>query len=107
MFSEGTKCKLAPNVKAALFMRDVRLMWRRPESNRCPNIPVESFLHVYFRIDCREDAGTKHTNNFLRRIVLSPAHFVAGQHPLFVLSRRRHWKVANLCGGPNDYLITD
>ena len=81
--------------------------WRRPESNRCPNISVESFLHVYFRIACREGAGTEHTNIFLRRIVLSHAHFVAGQHPLFVLSRRRHWKVAILCGGPNDYLITD
>ncbi len=81
--------------------------WRRPESNRCPNISVESFLHVYFRIACREGAGTKHTNIFLSCIFLSNRHSLRLQHPLFVLSRRRHWKVAILCGGPNDYLITD
>jgi len=41
------------------------ILWRRPESNRCPNMISKSFLHAYFRINCREIAGTEPTNNFL------------------------------------------
>ena len=40
--------------------------WSCRESNPGPNILAISFLHVYFGINCRENAGTKHTNNFLR-----------------------------------------
>jgi len=49
----------------------------------------KSFLHAYFRIACREIAGTELTNNFLSCIVLSNGHSLPLQHPLFVLSRRR------------------
>ena len=41
------------------------VLWRRPESNRCPNIFAESFLHVYFSINCRKITGTKQTNYLL------------------------------------------
>jgi hypothetical protein len=68
---------------------------------------IKSFLHAYFRIVCREMTGTEQTNHLLRRMVLSPAHFIAGQHPVLFYVGGGTWKQANLCGGPNDYLITD
>lgn len=40
-------------------------LWRRRESNSCPNMISKSFLHAYFRIACREIAGTELTNYFL------------------------------------------
>jgi len=66
------------------------LWWSCRESNPGPNIFAVSFLHVYLRIDCREMAGAQRTNYFLRRMVLSPAHFIAEQHPVLFLSRRRN-----------------
>ena len=59
--------------------------WRRPESNRCPNIFAESFLHVYFGINCREITGAKQTNYFLSWIVLSNRHSLRKQHSVFIL----------------------
>jgi len=38
-------------------------LWRWPDSNRCPNIFVESFLHAYFIITCRQWTGNEQTNS--------------------------------------------
>ncbi|MGZ8550788.1 MAG: hypothetical protein ACXWV2_09010 [Chitinophagaceae bacterium] len=35
---------------------------------------VKSLLHAYFRIDCRDTAGTEQTNSFLSFIVLKDHH---------------------------------
>ncbi len=64
-------------------------LWRRPESNRCPNIFPESFLHVYFVISCRQRTGNEHTNPLLSWMVLSNQHSLWLQHSVLFLSRRR------------------
>jgi hypothetical protein len=55
-------------------------MWRRPESNRCPNIFSKSFLHAYFFIGCRPGAGKEQTNTGLSWIGLSNRHSLLLQH---------------------------
>ncbi len=72
----------------ALVLNEI--LWSRPDSNRCPNKFAISLLHVYLCIDCREKAGTQQTNLLLRRMFLSNRHIIRLQHPVFVLSRRRH-----------------
>lgn len=67
-----------------------KFLWSRPDSNRCPNKFAASFLHVYFCINCRDQAGTERTNLILRRIILGNSHIIPLQHPVFDLSRRRH-----------------
>ncbi len=44
----------------------------------------KSFLHAYFRIACRENAGTEPTNIFLSCIVLSNRHSLRLPQSLFV-----------------------
>jgi len=38
---------------------------------------------------------------------LSNSHSLLLQHPVLFDVGGGNWKQANLCGGPNDYLITD
>jgi hypothetical protein len=56
------------------------LSWRRPDSNRCPNISSESFLHAYFLINCRHEAGREQTNPILSWIFLGNRHSLRLQH---------------------------
>ena len=72
-----------------IFLRMNKYWWSCRESNPGPNIFVASFLHVYFGINCRDNAGTKQTNIILSRMVLSSCHGIQLQQPVFVLSRRR------------------
>jgi hypothetical protein len=67
----------------------------------------KSFLHAYFRINCREMTGTEQTNHLLSCMVLCNSHSLLLQHPVLFDVGGGNWKQANLCGGPNDYLITD
>lgn len=44
--------------------------WSWGDSNPCPNIFFKSFLHAYFRIDCRRLTGPEQTNQPLSWILL-------------------------------------
>jgi len=83
------------------------LSWNRGESNPCPNIAIISFLHAYFIIICRRITGNEQTSYTLSWMVLSNSHSLLLQHPLLIWVGGGTWKEANLCGGPNGYLITD
>jgi len=76
------------------------LLWRWPESNRCPNIFVKSFLHAYFSINCREGAGAEKTNIFLSCIVLSNRHSLRLQQPVSFWFRRSNAVQTNLLSRP-------
>ena len=93
-------------IQALTFNNDYQ--WSCRESNPGPNILAVSLLHVYFCIDCRERAGAKQTNFFLRRIVLSPDYFISGQQPVLFLSRRKSVATGLASyNGPNGYESID
>ena len=52
-------------VLIAIALRTHSDLWSRGESNPCPNILCKSFLHVYFWIGCRDEAGTEQTCRIL------------------------------------------
>jgi hypothetical protein len=58
-------------------------------------------------IACRRFAGHEQTNKILSWIVLGNRHSLRLPHLLLFLVGGGTWKEANLCGGPNGYLITD
>ncbi len=58
--------------RKALGFQGLQDLWRRPESNRCPNITAKSFLHAYFLIACRKRTGKKQTNPLRSCMVLKP-----------------------------------
>ena len=49
------------------------ILWSRRESNPRPNTFCKRFLHAYFLIACREDAGQERTYIFLSWISLLSA----------------------------------
>jgi len=90
-----------------LILGKIPTWWSRPDSNRCPNIVTISFLHAYFFISCRQCTGKEQTNALLSWISLVNRHSLLLQHLLLFWVGGGTWKEANLCGGPNGYLITD
>jgi len=81
--------------------------WRRPGSNRCPNIFFKSFLHAYSVLFFSGTNWKQTTDQFLSCMVLSDHHSLWSQHLVLFWVGGGAWKQANLPGGPNDYLITD
>jgi len=61
----GKLNKKSPVNKLIKFIYRALKWWRRPESNRCPNIFAESFLHVYSILLCREPTGNRQPINSL------------------------------------------
>ncbi|MEY3349053.1 MAG: hypothetical protein RLY46_1092 [Bacteroidota bacterium] len=57
--------------------------WSWWDSNPRPNIFPESFLHAYFSIDCRNQAGAEQTNRILSCMVLINRHSLRLKHPCF------------------------
>ena len=106
----------SPETKKACKINDLQALelfwsenwWRWPESNRCPNITVKSFLHAYFRINCREITGTEQTNYFLSWISLGNSHSLLLQQSVSVWFRRSSWGTDKpACSAKMGALITN
>src|SRR6266487_5814101 len=64
-------------------------LWRRRESNSCPNIFFKSLLHAYSVLLFRELTGNKQPINSLAVCVFCCHHSLWQQHPVLLLIGRR------------------